>query len=148
LRLREHCPSQLPSHFANGLAAELAQMVIGMEVSPAHPVFAAEVSKDRMRSASGIGARAEPIDCLNELSAVAFKFDWRSAAGPLLHFRHCRRILWPGQGRAQGDPLEDRLRDGQSHGGDFLLADYATITVSEMAKHLVRGHRAPTPGRV
>src|ERR1700723_1989455 len=92
------------------LAAELAEMVIGVEVAPAHPVTPGHRAEHGVGDPGAVGAD-KPVEPVEQIGEVCGEVGWRSALDELVDLRRGGHTGRPFPGKAQGNPLEDWRRE-------------------------------------
>lgn len=71
-------------HRTAPLPSKLAQVMVGVQVTPAKPLLPAHGTEERMRRRKG-GSVAKTAHDRKQLRAVSFEFGWRRSAHALLH---------------------------------------------------------------
>ena len=128
-----------------GLRAELAQVVIGMEIAEAHPFFVGEQAKVGMRASLGIrGLCGEASDRLEQVLHVGVELCRRSSANLLIQLGRGFESVGPGNGNPERGELEKSRRNALRHRGHDPLAKEHAIGIGQMTHHLMRGHLAPS----
>jgi len=94
--------------FLPGSQAELAEMVVNVEVAPAQPLAISQVAENRMRVSRTVALRTpEPLHRFYQSRSIGFEFNRSGTAHTLLHFRSRRKPLWPLDGRIERAELDD-----------------------------------------
>lgn len=126
---------------AGALAAELPQMMVGVHISPAHPIGNRHDAKYRMRPKFRRGA--ETADQLNQHLLIGRKFYRLGSTTLLIGFRHGCDAMWPSRQQIQRNYT---LQAGKwsELGARRTISQTHQITIAEMAHGLVRRHAAPT----
>jgi len=128
------------------LAAELAEMMVGVEVAPAHPVILRHRAEHGVGDpgAFGVDKPVEPVEQSGEIRGEAGR---RSAPDELVDLRRGGHARRPFPGKAQGYPLEDRSRERQRFEWSCCPFEQGTgERVGEMTDHLLDAHGAPPTG--
>src|SRR5579863_10335143 len=94
-------------------AAELAEMVVHVEVAPAHPFGLSHRAKDRM-GWPWSGQACKLVQSGEQLDAVGLEVRGRGASDALVDLRRRLDPCRPFHGELQGDPLEQE--DGNWQG--------------------------------
>lgn len=130
--------------------AELAKMMVSMEIGKPHPIFLRHGTEVRMilRPDEIAWPPADAIEKFAQFALVFLEFHGCSSANLLIQFRSGRESMRPVDRDPKGYPAKHRtgIRDGR--GLYWLLADEHAIGVAEVTDHLVRRHLAPLPSAV
>lgn len=128
------------------LAAELAEMVVGVQVAPAHPVISRHGAEHRMRDPGTVGMR-KPVELVEQVGVVRCEVGRRSALDELIDLGRGGHTGRPLPGKAQGDPLEDWRGKRVALERSYRPFEQGTgERIGEMTHHLLDAHRAPPTG--
>ena len=126
------------------LAAELAEVVITVKISPTHPFSTGKRAKYRVGWPWAFHAD-ESIEMAEDAVAIG-----EEVAGYWVQFglADLWRSLYPSRplnGRTEGQPFEHRDRNGPCfERGHGEFAEWATEGIREMAQHLMNTHQTPS----
>jgi hypothetical protein len=85
--------------------AELPEVMIHMQVAPAHPFIVPHEAEHGMGVALEIPwSTAEPIEQNQQLGAISFEVDWRGTPDELIGFGACLDPVRPVKRRIEGNP--------------------------------------------
>src|SRR6266540_4142857 len=128
---------------------ELPQVMVAMQIAPAHPFGLGHVAEERVRTKLDIfRRRGEAFDQRYELSLVALEIIGRSSADLLINFRPRLDSPRPRQRRVKRDPFHYRARKRVADRRNLFLAKREFKRVAQMADHLMRRHLTPPPPAV
>ena len=128
----------------NGSGAELAKMMVGVEVAKAHPLRPGEMAEVGMRSGAELSRRlGEALDQVAELLHIAGEIRGGSAAGLLVELGKGLETVRPGNGRPKGHPFEQQPGSRNWSRLGRPIAHIEPETIAEMADHVVSGHASP-----
>src|SRR5215510_6350346 len=131
------------------LRPELPQVMVAMQIAPAHPLVLGHVAEERVRTKLDIiRLRGEAFDQRYELSPVALEIIGRRSADLLIHFRPRLDSARPRQRRVQRDPFHNRARKRVADRRNLFLAEREFKRVAQVTDHLMRRHLAPPPPAV
>lgn len=128
-----------------GLASKLPQMMVCVQIAPAHPVFRRHLAEEGVRGA-GLGQiRTEFVQGCLQRRAVLLKLRRACATLVLSDLRRGGNAWTPLHGGAECDPFEPRRGQWQwrPQFGNNAPTERDEVGVVEMAQHLVWGHFAP-----
>jgi hypothetical protein len=144
-RLRA-CPERHRRIFAVRTSlAELPEMMVHVEIAPAHPFLLRQLPKHRMRTPLEISwLSGESIQKEEQLRAIRLEFDGRCSAHHLISFGPGLDAVGPGNTRIQSKPLHQHARTRHLAWREMPIAHGTTKGIAQVAHHLVAGHFAPT----
>src|SRR5215469_8871471 len=123
---------------------KLAEVMIGMQITEAHPFLLGHVAKIGMIGPMKISRVAgEAVEEVSQFRHIALKFARGRALGLLVDLPQCLEALWPRDRCPQAAPLEEstRIREAGRSCGDQPQVEFVSVT--QVADHLVRGHFSP-----
>ena len=124
-------------------SAKLPQVMIGVQISPSHPILRGHCPEYRMRHAGRWQSIAEPVQGREQRSKILAEINWRRTAFALFHLRAGGKSLGPRQGYVQSNHLTS-VRCRKPVAGLAYFSPSATLVgVIQMAHHLVDRHAAP-----
>src|ERR1035441_8476539 len=125
---------------------ELAEVVVGVEVAPAHPLGGGHSAEDGVRR-PGAGCAGELVEFGEQGGAVGGEVGGRCASDLLVDLWRRGHAGGPLAGEVEGEPLVDRYGDGPGfYGSGGALTERAAEGVGEVADRLVGAHRGPPTG--
>src|ERR1035441_8886035 len=125
---------------------ELAEVVVGVEVAPAHPLGGGHSAEDGVRR-PGAGALGELVQFGEQGGAVGGEVGGPGASDLLVDLWRRGHAGGPLAGEVEGEAFVNGYRDGPGfYGCGGALAERAAEGVGEVADRLVGAHRAPQTG--
>jgi hypothetical protein len=126
------------------LAAELAEVVVGVQPSPAHPFSVGERAEERVAGASDMRA-VETGELMPGVESGGGEVSGEDAEGALIDFGMRGDVLRPGARDPERRPFEGApAQAAVRRGRDFAERD--SDGAADVAKHLVDVHAAPAGG--
>ena len=125
-------------------SAKLSQVVIRVQISPAHPIVDCHFPEDRMGQAWVWQVIAEPAESREQRGEILTEINRGSTSFPLLHLRPRGKSRAPLYRHLQGAPLQHRSLYETCRRACSLLPQRNLVGVHQMAHHLVDRHGAPT----
>src|SRR5215475_11983642 len=123
---------------------ELPQVMVAMQIAPAHPLVLGHIAEERVRTKLDIfRLLGEAFDQRYELTPVALEIIGRRSADLLIHFRPRLDSPRPRQRRVKRDPFHYRARKRVADRRNLFLAKREFKRVAQMTDHLMWRH--PTP---
>src|SRR5678815_5808404 len=129
------------------LQAELAEMMIDVQIRPPHPRRLGHASEDRMRGPIVVcSPGGDDLKERLEFGEIGGEFTRCGATRLLIHLRPRGDSGWPPEWSVQSDPFDDcGLKQPRRRAGSFLMR-HQTERIAQVAYHLMCRHSSPSPG--
>src|SRR5215469_16116489 len=124
--------------------AELAEVVIGVEVAEAHPFLLGHGAEVGMIGPTKISrVPRETVEEVNQFRHIAVKVARGCAFALLVDLRQCLEALRPRDRHPQAAPLQESTRIGKAGRRYHDQSQVEFVSVAQVTDHLVRGHFSP-----
>jgi inner membrane protein len=130
--------------------AELSQMMVYVQIAPAHPFSFGHRTEDRVRLPREIPRLArKAVQKAQQVLYIAFEDNRRRAALFGIHFGPCRCAVRPLEGNLQRDPFHKPAGHGDGSDGNpfrypWFFAHRHPEGIREVTDHLWRRHFSPS----
>jgi hypothetical protein len=117
--------------------------MIGMQISPPHPVPRCHFAEDRVGHTGPGQGIAEPVQRGEQRSHILAEIYRRRTASALFHLRTGGHPPGPRQRHPQSGPLHQRSSPEACRRAGIPLSQSTLVGVIQVAHHLMRRHEAP-----